>query len=135
MQLLGVWSVSWVLGAGLFMGAVAVLVGRWLQQKVPPATCRRELSALVIEFGKQNVRIVAVAVVGGLFAMVSVGIGDHIANRPCVSACEAAGWNRGVLRRANPHEPTALSTRAQCWCSRGDAWSTRPIRDESPTAN
>lgn len=66
--------------------------------------------------------------IGGCLAVMSVLIGDTIANQPCIETCRDKEWKNGRLRRGNPHKAGEVSSTAECWCYSGKKWSSTSVK-------
>ena len=142
MQIFGLWSITWVVGAALFFLPALILQVRWLKYtrenwSQKPSSYGGLFSHLRSFMNRPNtgmapfpnLRLAKFLLLGGLIVVVSMLVGDHEANQPCVQACRDAGWEDGRLR-GNPHQ--ARFDEYACWCQRGKKWSAKPIQISNP---
>ncbi|MCB9594926.1 MAG: hypothetical protein H6719_19545 [Sandaracinaceae bacterium] len=78
---------------------------------------------------RESLLWIGVMFVGMCVFFPSMLMGDTIRNRPCHDACEAAGWERGRLRRS-PHDVVNGVSQGprQCWYNNSEEdWAPEPL--------
>lgn len=128
-------------GGVLSLVGIAIIVGGWLMFMRVSFRYRLHssghfgdgLKKLFSEEGRADRREsllwIGVMSVGMCVLFPSMLMGDTIRNRPCVDACEAAGWRRGRLR-GSPHDVVNGVSQGprQCWCYNSeDDWAPEPL--------
>lgn len=71
-----------------------------------------------------------VAGVGAALCLGSVLMRDAEANGACRRACEAAGYQTGIVR-GSPHVEPRRGAARDCWCRTGRTWAPDPLPDGS----